>query len=173
MHINYLARVGRKTFKTSLLGFNGEVAWAADSKAFVVTQTEGGGGLGSRVYVFFVDEKGITKIDVSRAIEKAFGNPVRCEVEVPPNTGFVAWKRGSSELLVAAEVVPVSICHCSGTYRVYDIKLPGVTIVEVYSQESAKKKFWDALGCELRSADDRCVKQLESRFRRGGTKQNR
>ena len=38
---------GGKIFKTSLLGFNGELAWSPDSKAFAVTLTTGGGSLGS------------------------------------------------------------------------------------------------------------------------------
>jgi len=161
LQIRYTVKFAGKTFQTRLYGFNGEAAWSPDSHAFAVTQTEGGGGLGSRVYIFYVDESGLRKLDVSLPIEKDFGNPVKCEVAVPPNTGFVAWKADSSTLLVAAEVVPVSICHCMGTYRVYEVGLPARTILKTYSQTEAKHQFWDLLGCELRDADDRCVKTLE------------
>jgi hypothetical protein len=165
LHINYTVRIGGKTFKTKLLGFNGEVAWSPDSKAFAVTQTEGGGSLGSRVYAFFVDETELKKLDVSTPIERDFGTPVKCEVKVPPNTGFVHWGVDSSTLLVAAEVVPVSICSCMGTYRVYEMALPSLTIVRAYSQTEAKKRFWGELGCELRDADDKCVPGVERHFR--------
>jgi hypothetical protein len=113
------------------------------------------------VYVFYVDKDGIRKLDVSGPIEKDFGYPVRCDVKVPPNTGFIAWQTDSSTLLVAAEVVPVSICDCSGTYRVYQMKLPTLTIARTYSQTEAKRQFGKLLGSELRDADDSCVKILE------------
>jgi hypothetical protein len=161
LHISYTVTIAGKTFTKTLPGFNGEVAWSPDSKAFAVTQTEGGGGLGSRVYVFYVDQNGMTQLDVSGPIEQDFGNPVECEVPVLPNTGFVSWKSDSSVLLVAAEVVPVSICKCSGTFRVYQMNLPALTIAKTYSQSEAKKQFWHLLGCELRNADDNCVRTLE------------
>ena len=141
------------------------MAWSSDSKAVAITQTEGGGGLGSRLYVFYVEKSRITKLDVSRPIEKDFGNPVRCDVSVPPNTGFISWKGGSSTLLVAAEIVPVSICDCSGAYRVYEVSLPTLTIAKTYSQTEARKQFKDMLGSELRDADDECVKKLERHSR--------
>jgi hypothetical protein len=166
LHISYTVRIGNRTFNTKLLGFNGEVAWSPDSKAFATTQTEGGGSLGSRVYVFFVDETGMKKLDVARPIEEDFGTPVKCDVKVPPNTGFIRWGNDASTLLVAAEVVPVSVCACMGTYRVYEMALPPVTIVHTYSQTEAKKRFWSDLGCELRDADDKCVQAIERYARR-------
>src|SRR5581483_4433504 len=107
LYIEYRVITGGKTFRERLTGFNGEVAWSPDSKAFAVTQTEGGGGIGSRVYVFSVNANGLKKLNVSQPIEKNFGNPVRCEVPAPPNTAFVRWGSNSSTLWVAAEVVPV------------------------------------------------------------------
>jgi hypothetical protein len=161
--VSYSVLNGGKTLTASLPGFNGEVGWAPDSKAFAVTQTEGGGGLGSRVYVFYVEENGLRRIDVSRPIEKDFGSPVKCDIDMLPNTGFISWHTDSSTLLVAAEVVPVSVCSCSGTYRVYEMNLPSATIARTYSQTEAKKQFWNLLGCELRDASDSCVQRLEAR----------
>lgn len=160
LHVDYNVRFAGKTFRTKLLGWNGEVAWSPDSREFVVTQTEGGGGLGSRVYVFLVGETGLTKLDVSKPIEKDFGNPVKCEPpSIKPNTGFVRWEDDS--LLVAAEIVNVSVCHCMGTYRVYEMNVPDLTIRRTYSQLEAKKLFWADLGCELRDASERCVSAVE------------
>lgn len=159
--IDYTVTFAEKTFTARLPGFNGEVAWSPDSKAFAVTQTEGGGGLGSRVYVFYVDYDQMTELDVSLPIEKDFGTPVKCDIPISPNTGFISWKTDSSVLLVAAEVVPVSVCECSGTYRVYEMDLPTLKIAKKYSQTEAKSQFWDLLGCELRDADESCVKDLE------------
>ncbi len=165
IHISYKVRVGGRTLTTKLLGFNGEVAWSPDSRAFAVNQTEGGGSLGAR-YVFFVEDDGLHKLDVSAPIEKDFGHPVRCEVKVAPNTGFVSWQPDSSTLLVAAEVVPVSICKCMGSYRLYEINLPSLTIARTYSQTEAKRQFKDLLGCELQNSDNSCSALLERNIRR-------
>jgi hypothetical protein len=163
-HISYGVHIAGKRFRTRLPGFNGEVAWSPDSKAFAVSETEGGGGIGARVYVFFVDADGLQKLDVSEPIEKDFGHPVQCEVKVPPNTGVVSWGSDSSTLYIAAQVIQVSLCKCMGTFRVYEINLPSLTIVRAYSQKESEKRFKGLLGCELRDINDSCVKQLEQHF---------
>ncbi len=165
-HVRYSVRVAGKTFRAKLLGFNGEVTWSPDSKAFAVSETEGGGGIGARVYVFFVNADGLHKIDVSEAIEKDFGYPVRCDVKIRPNTGVVSWGIASSTLYVAAQVIPVSLCKCMGTFRVYEINLPSLAIVRVYSQKESKERFKALLGCYLRDVNDSCVEELEKHFRK-------
>jgi len=162
VYLSFTVSVAGKKFSTRLLGFNAEVLWSQDSKAFAVTQTEGGGGIGYRVYVFYVDQTGLSKVDASKKVERAFGRPANCEVPVPPNTGFVDWLAGSDRILVAAEVVPVSICQCSGMFKVYELSLPDVQILHTYTQIEAKRKFSDLLGCELQDADDKCAERLQS-----------
>lgn len=159
-HLSFTVSVAGKKFSTMLLGFDTEVVWAQDSSAFAVTVTEGGGGIGNRAYVFYVGENGLKKVDVSRIVERAFGKPVKCDVQVPPNTGFVDWVGGSDRILVAAEVVPVSICQCNGMFKVYELSMPDARISRTYSQIEAKQKFSNLLGCELHDADDKCVEQL-------------
>jgi hypothetical protein len=156
LHIRLTVEFGGKKFRADLRGFNGEMAWAPDSRAFAVTVTEGGGGLGSRVYVFYVGSMGIRKLDVSRPIEQKFGFPVRCEVPVPPNTGFISWSLDSARLLVAAEVVNVSVCDCMGAYKVYEVNLPALTIARTYSLRAAKERFDGLMGPELRGENDDC-----------------
>jgi hypothetical protein len=48
-----------------------------------------------------------------------------------------------------------------GTYRVYEVGLPDLRILQAYSQTEAKLKFRDEMGCELRDADDKCVEAIE------------
>jgi len=160
-HLAFAIEFGKKTFKFKLAGFNGEVAWAPDSKAFAVTLTESGAGIGSTVFVLYVDKAGIAKVDVSPPVVKDFGTPVQCDVPLDPNTAFVRWGADSSSIFVAAEVVPASICNCMGTYRVYEVGLPDLRILQAYSQTEAKLKFRDEMGCELRDADDKCVEAIE------------
>ena|SRR5579863_9212633 len=163
-HVTYRVRIARKTFRARLPGFNG--LWSPDSKAFAVNQTEGGGGIGARVYVFYADASGLQKMDVSKPIETDFGNPVPCDLKIAPNTGFISWGPDSSTLYVAAEVIPVSLCKCMGAFRVYEISLPSLTFVRTYSQRESRKRFQGLLGCELRDAPDSCVKLLERHFQK-------
>lgn len=152
-YISYRVRTGAKYLSARLSGWGAEVLWAPDSKAFAVNQTEGGGGIGQRTYIFYVGESGLRKVDVSAPIEKTFGSSVKCEVPVPPNTAIIQWL-DSERILVAVEVVPVSICKYMGTFKTYELLLPSRKIVHVYGQVESKTLFGDSLGCELRQADD-------------------
>ncbi len=151
--LRFTVTAGGKSHSAVLDGFDAEVSWSPDSSAFAVTETEGGGGIGYRVYVFYVEPERLRKLTVSGPVEKAFGTPTKCEVAVPPNTAFVTWLGGTDRVLIAAEVVPVSICQCSGMFRVYEVHLPDLQIINTFDQSVAKKKFWNVLGCELRDAE--------------------
>lgn len=151
--LRFTVTAGSARHETVLDGFDAEVSWSPDSSAFAVTETEGGGGIGYRVYVFYVETSGLRKLTVSTPVEKDFGSPTKCEVSVPPNTGFVTWLGGSDRVLIAAEVVPVSICQCSGMFRAYEVHLPDLKIISKFGQSVAKKKFWSVLGCGLRDAE--------------------
>jgi hypothetical protein len=153
--------VGGKHFKERLSGWRTEVLWSPDSKAFAANQTVGGGGIGQRTYVFYLTVDGLRKIDVSATVEKSFGSPVKCEVPAAPNTAILKWL-DSKRILVVAEVVPVSICKCSGTFQTYEVSLPDLEIVHVYTQAETRRRFPDALGCELRGADDRCARSWQT-----------
>jgi hypothetical protein len=154
--IRYTVIVGGRQFSAQLPGFNAEVSWSPDSSAFAVTETEGGGGIGYGAYIFRIGEGRLEEIDLSPVVTKAFGSPAKCEVPVAPNIGFIGWL-DSRRVLVAAEVVPVSICKCAGMFAAYEIGLPEASITHRYSQIEAKKKFWSLLGCGLRDADDGCA----------------
>lgn len=139
-----------------LSGWRTEVLWSPDSRAFAVNQTEGGGGIGQRAYIFYIENRGLRRVDVSPPIEKRFGNPVKCEVPVRPNTAILHWI-GSDRILVVAEIVPVSICHCMGTFASYELSLPDLRVLSAYTQIETKRKFGESLGCELRAGDDKCA----------------
>jgi hypothetical protein len=153
--IRYTVSAGGKRFSAQLPGFNAEVSWAPDSSAFAVTETEGGGGIGYEVYIFFIGDNGLHRVNLSPLVAPAVVPP-KCEVPVVPNVGFIGWL-DSRRVLVAAEIVPVSICQCSGTFKAVEIVLPENRPLTAYAQKVAKKKFWNMLGCELRDADDDCV----------------
>lgn len=156
-YITYYWPGGGKQLTVRLDGFGTEVLWSPDSSAFAVNQTEGGGGIGQRAYIFYPEKNHLHKIDVSAPVEKVFGSPVKCEVRVPPNTAVLNWL-DSDRVLVVAEIVHVSICKCSGTFKTYEVSRRPLRVVRAYSQAETKRRFADSLGCELRGADDACAK---------------
>jgi hypothetical protein len=156
LEVRYTIHTNGEQFVEELDGWGAEIQWSPDSSAFAVTQTEGGGGIGYRVYVFYVGQSGVRKVDVSRVIEAATGFSSQCEVKVLPNTAAITWL-SPRRLLVAAETVPVSICKCDGSFVAYEVSLPDVGIEHLYSQLEAKKEFGNQMGCELRDADDFCA----------------
>jgi hypothetical protein len=147
-----------KRFAASLPGFRSEVLWSPDSQSFAVNETVGGGGIGQRIYVFYVERSQMRRVDVSPAVEKAFGSPVKCEVHVPPNTAILEWL-DSQHVLVVAEVVPVSLCDCPGTFKSYEVSLPNPRVLRSHTESGTKQLFAGSLGCELDDADDACAKQ--------------
>src|SRR5262249_53494850 len=159
-HIRYRLQIGQKQFSARIDGVRSEVLWSPDSKSFAVNQTEGGGGIGQRAYIFYVKRNGLQRLDVSAPIEKAFGSPVKCEVPTPPNTAVLQWL-DPKRILVVAEVVHVSICECLGTFQTYELSIPNLRIIRRFTQSETKRRFGDALGCELRDADDVCAQKWQ------------
>jgi hypothetical protein len=155
-YISITLRAGKFTYETELDGWNPEVLWSPDSSRFAINQTTGGGGIGQEAYVFSLRAGRLRRIDVSPPVEKAFGSPVKCEVPGPPNTAIIKWL-GADTVLVVAEVVPVSICKCSGAFRTYVISLTDLSIRHSYSQAETKRLFSDSLGCELLNPQSACA----------------
>jgi len=153
-YMSLLVRAGKERFKARLDGFHAEILWAPDSSSFAVNETEGGGGFDQRAYIFYAKESGLIRLDVSRPVEKVFGYPGKCEVQVPPNSAVLAWL-GPDRLLVAAEVVNVSVCKYMGTFVTYEVSLPDLKILARHTQKESKLRFNQYLGCELRDADDK------------------
>lgn len=159
MQVQLAVDVGKKRFEDHLSGWGAEIAWSSDSKAFFVTQTEGGGGIGIRAYVFYIDGASLRKVDVSRTIEEHYGRPAQCGGDLEANVAAVAWLEGSQRLLMVAEDPPVApLCHCPGAFTAYEMQLPENAIVKSFSQAEAKRRFSKVLGCQLRDADDNCAK---------------
>lgn len=140
-----------------------EVAWSPDSRAFFATYTEGGAVGNFVTKVFYVTPRGLREVDPTKPLVAAFmSRPHYCYWDEGPNLGSIIWTRGSSRLLIAAEVAPHTVCEEMGTFRAYEVAVPSGKIVRTYDQLIAKKLFWPHLGDELRGADDECIKDPES-----------
>ncbi len=75
---------------------------------------------------------------------------------MPPNTAIIKWLDADT-VLVVAEVIPVSICKCSGSFKSYVVSLTDLTIKGSYSQAETKRLFSDSLGCELQKPQSACA----------------
>jgi len=162
MHIVFTVQDGKRNLSSKLFGFNGEVLWSPNSAAFAVTETEGGGGLGSSAYVFLVTAKGLKRFDISNSVRKAFRIPGKCEIKVDPNVAVVDWLPDSAGILVVAEVPRVSVCDCEGQYMLYEVTMPEGKVRRSYSQRQAMRKFDTLLGCVLRDAPKACSSKRPS-----------
>jgi hypothetical protein len=162
-YMSLLVRIGQKRFEAKLDGFRSEILWAPDSGSFAVNETEGGGGFDQRAYIFYVNESGLTKLDVSRPVEKAFGFHGKCDARLLPNTAILAWL-APNRLLVVAEVVNVSVCKHPGTFLTYELSLPDLKILARHTQRESRQKFMRYLGCELRDADNKSAAFWQRRY---------
>jgi len=151
-------------FKISIEGGVGsEIGWSTDSRAFFLSWSSEGlsGEFHTRVY--YIDDSGLKKIDLGRLVNRAFGQPPLCERGPSPvNVAAIAWVEGSSRILIAAEVPPLTICDGYGTFRAFEVSVPKMTIIRTYDQLAAKKKFWPDLGLRLRQAPDGCIADPKS-----------
>jgi hypothetical protein len=139
-----------------------EAAWAPDSSAFFVT-TSGGGRNGLYgLAVYLVDQNSVSELDLTPAVQNAFGHPVKCQSEEPPNVAGIKWLPNSQELIAVAEIAGHSNCDSDGTFRAYRVSLPERRIVGNYDQIEAKRLFGGELGWEIRKAPDRCIRRPSS-----------
>lgn len=143
-------------------GVQSAVEWSPDSSAFFVTTSDQGANGWYHTLIYFVDEESITEIDPTPLVLKAFGHPVKCGYLEDPNVGAIAWLNGSSDIVIAAEVIDHSNCDSFGTFKAYEVALPELKIVKTYDQIEAKKLFHDSLGWEIQDAPDNCIRDPKS-----------
>jgi hypothetical protein len=134
-----------------------EAAWAPDSKAFFVTSSGGGRNGFYGLTVYFLSQGAVREVKLTPLIEAAFGHPVKCQTEEPPNVAGVKWTANSQELVAVAEIAGHSNCDSEGTFRAYQVSFPEGSIMRSYDQIEAKRLFGSDLGWEIKSAPDRCI----------------
>jgi hypothetical protein len=140
---------------------NAEAAWSLDSKAFFVTYSDGGNIGTYHVKVVYVTNNGLHVIEPIANGRRLF--VPTCFDRERPNVGAVKWVgHDSSRLLIAIEVPPHSSCASMGTFRAFEIALPGGNVVSRYGQIEAKKLFKSDMGAALRNADDDCIRNPQT-----------
>ena len=101
-----------------------EVLWAPDSRAFAITESDGGWIAQWSATIYVVDSTTVRPVasasqafaDFSRrkVLRRGYG----CTVE-PPNMAIVDWNRGPERLLLVAEAPPHGTCFDLGRLAGY------------------------------------------------------
>jgi hypothetical protein len=144
-------------------GLNAQVLWSPQRNRFALTGSNGGAVGQYETAIVTVRQNAIDWVDVTPSIERAFGHPVTCAYREPPNVGAVSWV-SESRLLVAAQIMPHSVCDSMGTFVLYRFALSSKRIELRYGQLEAKKAWRTLLGPSLLAAPDDCVRRPRACF---------
>lgn len=135
-----------------------EIGWSPTSASFFVTYSDGGAVGTYHVSAYRFSEGNLTRMDPTPAVRQDFQKRYpKCFAQEEPNIAGIAWSADATTLLVAAEVLPHANCDDMGTFALYAVAVPGGRIIDRISQVAAKASLHEALGPELRGADDRCL----------------
>lgn len=135
-----------------------EIGWSPTSDRFFVTYSDGGLVGAYKVSAYRILAGRWEHLDRGDYVQHDFlrGYP-KCFDPETPNLFGVAWSSDGRRLLVAAQVRNHSNCDDMGTFKLYEVAVPGGTILHRYSQLEAKAAFYGVLGPGLRAADDACL----------------
>jgi hypothetical protein len=133
-----------------------EIAWAPDSKAFYVTQSDGNIA-GFHTIIYQLEGKQIRSLDLNRLLHRDFDRRHKCvfydggkDVGEDPNIGGLQWIDGSRSLLFIAEIPPHSLCPEPGYFGGYLVSIPDRRIMSRYSPQQLMTDWATVLGERLR-----------------------
>ncbi|MGR6329189.1 hypothetical protein ACU5AX_08995 [Sphingomonas sp. XXL09] len=139
-------------------GVGSELLWSPTSRAFAVTTSDGGANGPFRVLIVAGDRRRLRTVDLAPLVHAAFGQPTLCGWPERPNVAVIRW-RSETRLIIVAEIVAHSDCDSFGTFVAYDVDWRARRILRTFDQITAKRLFGRALGVELRSAPDGCIRR--------------
>ena len=139
---------GRQLPGIENLGVNtlAEAMWSPDSSAFVLTESDGGLVGGWFISVYSLENGRLISRSVTNQVVKRFQKLYPCPKNEAPNIGAVAWLRGSTRLLVVAEVPPHSSCPDMGKVQGYIVEVSSGNVVQQLSASELKQQWRDSLG---------------------------
>ena len=129
-----------------------EMAWCPDSRAFFLTQSDGGNVGGWFLNVYLMSDKYVKLIDITQQVKKDFMTRYKCVVpEDPtaneePNIAAIKWFNDSKELLLLAEVPPHSSCPEMGKLMGYVVSVPSGNILSRYEEQHLRARWGRFLG---------------------------
>ncbi len=138
--------------ENTAIGTLAEISWAPDSKAFFVTESDGGTVGSWSVDVFTISDGGVVRTRPTEEVVRRFSRTYRCHDEELPNVGAVSWGKNSEAILVVAEVPPHSSCPEMGKVRGYIVSVADGKVIEEVSPASLRGHWRRHLGDRLKDS---------------------
>lgn len=148
-----VVRAGKPLMGTQKVGIGrlSEILWAPNSRAFLVTESDGGIVGTWRVRLFLVEATRVNRKSLDGDVVRRFKSQFRCREPEEPNVGAIAWSDDSRSVLLVAEVPPHSSCPEMGKVRGFRVSVPNGRILEELADEVLKTQWAAFLGDRLRS----------------------
>ena len=148
-----------RTFEHSFdFGLNAELLWSPSGERFAITGSEGGANGQYRSAVVTVTPNGLVWLDLTPAIERAFGHPVKCGYLETPNVAAITWL-SDAQLVLAAQIINHSNCDSFDTFVAFEFNVGSGQVGKRHDQVDAKQRWSASMGPELLAAPDECVRK--------------
>ncbi|MEK6743365.1 MAG: hypothetical protein AABZ15_07145 [Nitrospirota bacterium] len=126
-----------------------EIAWAPDSKAFVLTANEGGQDEGWYVTVYMLEYDRVNYYDVTAEAAVRFRESVKCLGADEPNFGAIKWLKESKNLLLVAETPARASCSDKNARWGYIVEVPSGKVLSELDAKKLQEDWGDYLGSRI------------------------
>jgi hypothetical protein len=123
-----------------------EVLWAPDSRAFIVTASDGSAAGGWDIGVFVLEHDRCNYYAVTDEAVGLFRRRHACGEEEPLNVGAVKWVKDSKQLLIVVESPYAGACRDRGVYRGYVVDVPSGRVSAEHDGEGLREGWRESLG---------------------------
>lgn len=123
-----------------------EIAWAPDSKAFVLTANEGGQDGAWYVTVYILEYDRVNYYDVTAEAAGRFKERFVCLANDEPNIGAIKWLKESKNLLLVAEAPARASCSDKKAYWGYIVEVPSGKVLSELDPKKLQDDWGEYLG---------------------------
>ena len=126
-----------------------EIAWAPDSKAFVLTANEGGQDEAWYVTVYVLEFDRVNYYDITAEAAGRFKERFACLTSDEPNFGAIKWLKESKNLLLAAEVPVRASCGDKNAPWGYIVEVPSGKVLTELEPKKLMDDWGEYLGARI------------------------
>ena len=123
-----------------------EITWAPDSKAFVVTSSDGGAEGAWEVVVFLLEYDRFVYYDPGRDAADLFKQQYPCMESLEPNIGAIKWLKESKQLLLVLDMPAGASCADRKAIRGYSVEANTGKVLKEYDRKKLVEEWGEFLG---------------------------